>query len=135
MHIYTGVFGLALKTLNTRSEASPYSRYFIANAYDLSMKKIKSPIAEDLKRRGLIENAEVVSAAYDGSGISSGYVYVSYKPTYIILISLSCRASLIAANTVCVARRSKEMFGWEPKERTFEEFVAGNVDAYLASMA
>lgn len=74
MHVYTSVFDLALKALNTRSEASPYSRYFIANVSDVPMRKIKSSVAEDLKRRGLIENAEVASAAYDASDLFAGFV-------------------------------------------------------------
>lgn len=74
MRVYAGVFDLSLKTFNTRSEASPYSRYFIANASDVSMKKILSTIAEDLKRRGLIENAEVASVASDAP-----VRYVAYK--------------------------------------------------------
>lgn len=58
-----------------------------------------------------------------------------FKKRLTTLLYYHDYTSLFSPNSVCVSRRSKEMFGWEPKERTFEEFVAGNVDAYLAITA
>lgn len=114
---YVSLLERVLKLDGKAVEGSPYSRYYIISAENVTSNTVVTLLAQELHKHGLVPSADVTTVSFDQLGPEAGYEY-----------------RLIAANALLKPNRARQEFGWEPKNPLVAETIAEDVEGVLPAL-
>jgi len=110
---YVSLLGRVLKLDGKAVEGSPYSRYYIVSAKNVSFNAVVTVIAQELHKRGVLSSTDIVTLSFE---------------------QLGPLAKLIAANTLVKPNRARQEFGWEPKHPSVTETIEDDTEGVLPAL-